>query len=139
MKTDQTGRMPRLICLHWAHMPFCRFCHALAHGYIFRGSNLAKSICCLPSEKGSTLKDYFSTSGRKLFHLSLQERTPRAGKQTGSHKCCLPCKMCRISMRCMYSLNYDILTQSSRHFFFQLKCTDIFLISPQKNVCCGTH
>ena len=23
--SDQTGRMPRLICLHWAHMPFCRW------------------------------------------------------------------------------------------------------------------
>ena len=34
-KTGQTGRMPRLICLRWAHMPFCRFCHALAqiHSY----------------------------------------------------------------------------------------------------------
>ena len=28
--SDQTGRMSRLICLRWAHMPFCRFCHALA-------------------------------------------------------------------------------------------------------------
>ena len=29
-KTDQTGRMPRLICLRWAHMPSFSFCHALA-------------------------------------------------------------------------------------------------------------
>ena len=29
--SDQTGRMPRLICLRWAHMPFCWFCHELAH------------------------------------------------------------------------------------------------------------
>ena len=28
--SDQNGRMPRLICLHWAHMPFCWCCHALA-------------------------------------------------------------------------------------------------------------
>ena len=28
-KTDQTGRVFRLICLHWVHMLFCRFCHAL--------------------------------------------------------------------------------------------------------------
>ena len=27
--SDQTGRMPRLICLRWANMPFTRFCHAL--------------------------------------------------------------------------------------------------------------
>ena len=30
-KTDQTVRMPRLICLRWAHMLFYRFCHALYH------------------------------------------------------------------------------------------------------------
>ena len=29
--SDQTGRMPRLICLRWAHMPFCLFCHEAAH------------------------------------------------------------------------------------------------------------
>ena len=29
--SDQPGRMPKLICLRWAHMPFCGFCHALAH------------------------------------------------------------------------------------------------------------
>ena len=28
--SDQTGRMPRLICRHWAHMPFCWFCHEAA-------------------------------------------------------------------------------------------------------------
>ena len=27
----QTGRMPRLICLRWAHMPFCMFCHVSEH------------------------------------------------------------------------------------------------------------
>ena len=31
--SDQTGRMPRLI-FHWVHMPYSRFCHALAH-FIF--------------------------------------------------------------------------------------------------------
>ena len=29
--SDQTGWMPRLICLHWAHMPFCCFCHEAIH------------------------------------------------------------------------------------------------------------
>ena len=29
--SDQTGHMPRLIWVQWAHMPFCWFCHALAH------------------------------------------------------------------------------------------------------------
>ena len=29
--SDQTGRMPRLICLCWAHMPFCWFCLEVAH------------------------------------------------------------------------------------------------------------
>ena len=29
--SNQTGRMPRLICHRSAHMPFCRFCHALTH------------------------------------------------------------------------------------------------------------
>ena len=28
--SDQTGRMPRLICLRWAHMPFCWFRHDAA-------------------------------------------------------------------------------------------------------------
>ena len=28
--SDQTGWMPRLICLCWAHMPFCWFCHEAA-------------------------------------------------------------------------------------------------------------
>ena len=28
--SDQAGRMPRLICLRWAHMSFCWFCHAAA-------------------------------------------------------------------------------------------------------------
>ena len=28
--SDQTGWMSRLISLHWAHMPFCRFCHNAA-------------------------------------------------------------------------------------------------------------
>ena len=29
--SDQTGRMPRLIRLRLAHMPFCWFCHEAAH------------------------------------------------------------------------------------------------------------
>ena len=29
-RLDQTGRMPRLICLRWAHIPFCWFCHKAA-------------------------------------------------------------------------------------------------------------
>ena len=29
--SDQTGRMPRLIWVRWAHMPFCWFCHEAAH------------------------------------------------------------------------------------------------------------
>ena len=29
VKTDQTGQMPWLI-FRWAHMPYCRFCRALA-------------------------------------------------------------------------------------------------------------
>ena len=32
--SDQTGRMPRLqadLSLHWAHMPFCWFCHEADH------------------------------------------------------------------------------------------------------------
>ena len=29
--SDQAGRMPRLICLRWAHMPFCWICRALTH------------------------------------------------------------------------------------------------------------
>ena len=29
--SDQTGRMPRLISLHWAHRSFCWFCHVAAH------------------------------------------------------------------------------------------------------------
>ena len=29
--TDQTGRMLRLISLRWEHMPFCWFCHEVAH------------------------------------------------------------------------------------------------------------
>ena len=29
-KTDQTGWMPRLICLCWAYRSFCWFCHAAA-------------------------------------------------------------------------------------------------------------
>ena len=29
--SDQTGRMPRLICLRWAHISFCWFCHKAAH------------------------------------------------------------------------------------------------------------
>ena len=29
--SDQTGRMPGLICLRWAHMPLCWFCCEAAH------------------------------------------------------------------------------------------------------------
>ena len=29
--SDQTWRMPRLICLRWAHIPFCWFCPEAAH------------------------------------------------------------------------------------------------------------
>ena len=28
--SDQTGRMPKLICLRWAHRSFCCFCHEVA-------------------------------------------------------------------------------------------------------------
>ena len=28
--SDQTGRMPRLICFRWAHRPYCWFCHVAA-------------------------------------------------------------------------------------------------------------
>ena len=28
--SDQTGRMPRLLSLRWAHMPLCWFCHEAA-------------------------------------------------------------------------------------------------------------
>ena len=33
--SDQTGRMLRLICLRWAHMPFCWFCHEAAHLFLW--------------------------------------------------------------------------------------------------------
>ena len=33
--SDQTGRMARLICLRWAHIPFCWFCHEVAQ-FVFR-------------------------------------------------------------------------------------------------------
>ena len=29
--SDQTGRMTRVICLQWTHMPFCWFCHEAVH------------------------------------------------------------------------------------------------------------
>ena len=29
--SDKTGRMPRLTCPRWAHMPFCWFCDNAAH------------------------------------------------------------------------------------------------------------
>ena len=29
--SDQTGRMPRLIWVRWAHMPYCWFCREAAH------------------------------------------------------------------------------------------------------------
>ena len=31
MHSDQTGQMPRLICLRWVHMPCCWFCRTVAH------------------------------------------------------------------------------------------------------------
>ena len=31
--SDQTGRMPRLICFGWAHMPFCWFCLEAVQNY----------------------------------------------------------------------------------------------------------
>ena len=31
--SGQTGRMPRLICLRWAHRSFCWFCHVAALFY----------------------------------------------------------------------------------------------------------
>ena len=33
--SDQTGQNPRLICLRWAHMSVCWFCHAAAQMFIF--------------------------------------------------------------------------------------------------------
>ena len=33
-ETEQTGRMPRLIWIRWAHMPFCRFCHEVAQNFL---------------------------------------------------------------------------------------------------------
>ena len=33
--SDLTGQMPRLIWVHWAHMPFCWFCHEAAHLLLF--------------------------------------------------------------------------------------------------------
>ena len=36
--SDQAGRMPKLICLRRAHMPFCRFCRALAHMWRYAGN-----------------------------------------------------------------------------------------------------
>ena len=48
---DDTGQMPRLICLRWAHGPFYWFCHAAAHLCSRIGRHLASTeqiSQCLP-------------------------------------------------------------------------------------------
>ena len=61
------------------------------NGYTFRGDNSLK-IVFLPSEKGFTLK------GKNLYPFWVKffpfrvDHFQCAGKQTGSHKSCLPCK-----------------------------------------------
>ena len=44
-KTNQTGRMSRLICLHRAHISFCWFCNEAAH----------LLCCCVSSYRSSQL------------------------------------------------------------------------------------
>ena len=52
VKTDQAGRMPRLIpSRRWSYMPFCWFCHALAHIHFRSSCQPAQSdhgLCCQP-------------------------------------------------------------------------------------------
>ena len=61
--SDQTGRMPRLVCLHWAHRPFCWFCHAVAHMYnnILAGNNKGAD------QTARKHKQVFSSHGSYLF------------------------------------------------------------------------
>ena len=51
--SDQTGQMPRLICLHWTHRSFCLFCHAAAqfHFGIFWLKSIKSDLVirCWPS------------------------------------------------------------------------------------------
>ena len=51
--SDQTGRMHRLMCLRWAQLPFCWFCHAAAHVYIAASQASRVSLTADPGVAGS--------------------------------------------------------------------------------------
>ena len=49
--SDQTGQMPKLIWVRWAHMTFCWFYHAVAHNMAFElQSDQTNKMTCVPSE-----------------------------------------------------------------------------------------
>ena len=59
--SDQTGhRKPRLICLHWAHMPFCWFWHEAAQ-------ILSPHYCCVACVRQVT--EWVSTCMSEVFIL----------------------------------------------------------------------
>ena len=63
--SDQTGQMPRLICLCWAHMSFCWFCRAAAqlcfHGIVKCNIFISKFI----SEADFNLDDLLKLKGKR--------------------------------------------------------------------------
>ena len=70
--------------------------------------------CCLPSEKRSTLKGKKKSFVESKFFSFRVGNVWCAGKQTGSHKSCLPCKLWRKSTRCVKSLKGVLYYKQSR-------------------------
>ena len=83
--SDQTGRMPRLICLRWAHT-FCWFCHVVAHlgfvahSHFYETNYYRHQSRSLGSDSLSLyLADprcYFTASSREPFNLNSISKLP---------------------------------------------------------------
>ena len=71
--SDQTGRMPRLICLRCAHMPFCWFYHEAVHL-----SPLSQWRRCLRWRVAATYANARETckNGKREWSFILEGRNP---------------------------------------------------------------
>ena len=76
--SDQTGQLPRLTCLPWAHISFCRFCHGLTQilcGYPLIYSygcySHEETISCLSNQNTSTYIINWNKSMQLFGNVSL--------------------------------------------------------------------
>ena len=71
--SDQTGRVPRLICLHWAHMPFCYTRYILWRRYYVIHSELFERPSISASFPDSNLSSFWPIFFKLCMDIDIRE------------------------------------------------------------------